>query len=114
MTEAGRPLYLFYHVPECAGTTLISHLMERAPDRLLRPKVRRGFLKEFGGGNIVRLPPTALTVIEPASTPLKRSLVCSGSGRGERYLAPPLRRSCRPHGDRGAAGSAFEAGVEEA
>lgn len=50
MNEAGRPLYLFYHVPKCAGTTLIAHLMEHMPDRLLRPRVRRGFLKEFGGG----------------------------------------------------------------
>lgn len=50
MTEPGRPLYLFYHLPKCAGTTLTSHLLEHAPDRLVRPKVRRGFLTEFGGG----------------------------------------------------------------
>ena len=60
MTDSGdtRPLYLFYHVPKCAGTTLIAHLVERAPERLLRPKVRRGFLKEFGGGvaDLRRLP----------------------------------------------------------
>lgn len=50
MNEAARPLYLFYHVPKCAGTTLIAHLREHMPDRLLQLKVRRGFLKEFGGG----------------------------------------------------------------
>jgi hypothetical protein len=46
----GRPLYLFYHMPKCAGTTLIAHLAEEMPERLLRPRVRRGFFKEFGGG----------------------------------------------------------------
>lgn len=54
----GRPLYLFYHVPKCAGTTLIAHLAKHMPERLLRPRVRRGFLKEFGGGvaDLRRLP----------------------------------------------------------
>jgi hypothetical protein len=55
---AGRPLYLFYHVQKCAGTTLIGHLADQMPERLLQPQVRRGFLKEFGGGvaDLRRLP----------------------------------------------------------
>jgi hypothetical protein len=55
---AGRPLYHFYHVQKCAGTTLIGHLAEQMPERLLQPQVRRGFLKEFGGGvaDLRRLP----------------------------------------------------------
>ncbi|WP_026380951.1 sulfotransferase family protein [Afifella pfennigii] len=45
-----RPLYLFCHVPKCAGSTVEGHFDRHLPGRLLFPPRRRGFLRDLGGG----------------------------------------------------------------
>ncbi len=49
MSASGRPVYLFCHVPKCAGTTVKNHVEDSAPERAARAKRRHGFLRDFGG-----------------------------------------------------------------
>jgi hypothetical protein len=44
-----RPVYLFCHVPKCAGTTVKRHMEINAPERAARAKRRHGLLRDFGG-----------------------------------------------------------------
>ncbi|HSM42759.1 MAG TPA: hypothetical protein VK862_18560 [Afifellaceae bacterium] len=46
---SGRPVYLFCHIPKCAGSTVKSHMDASAPGRAVRAKRRHGFLRDFGG-----------------------------------------------------------------
>lgn len=46
---ADRPVYLFCHIPKCAGSTLKQHMDNNAPSRSVRAKRRHGFLRDFGG-----------------------------------------------------------------
>ncbi|MBZ8134874.1 sulfotransferase family protein [Afifella sp. IM 167] len=48
--DPGRPLYLFCHVPKCAGSTVEGHFDRYMKERLLYPPRRRSFLRDLGGG----------------------------------------------------------------
>ncbi len=47
--EGHRPVYLFCHVPKCAGSTVKQHVEKNAPARAARAKRRHGVLRNFGG-----------------------------------------------------------------
>jgi len=55
---SSRPLYLFCHVPKCAGSTVEGHFYYHMRERLLYPPRRRSFLRDLGGGytDMKRLP----------------------------------------------------------
>ena len=44
-----RPVFLFCHIPKCAGSTVKQHMWNKAPDRSVSAKRRHGFFRDFGG-----------------------------------------------------------------
>jgi hypothetical protein len=48
-TPAERPVYLFCHIPKCAGSTVKLHMIEHAPERSLKSRRRHGFMRDITG-----------------------------------------------------------------
>lgn len=47
--SSDRPVFLFCHIPKCAGSTVKQHMWNKAPDRSVSAKRRHGFFRDFGG-----------------------------------------------------------------
>lgn len=48
-TLTARPVYLFCHIPKCAGSTVKAHLDNHAPERSVRTRRRHGFIRDITG-----------------------------------------------------------------
>ncbi len=48
-TPSERPVFLFCHIPKCAGSTVKQHMWNEAPERSVSAKRRHGFFRDFGG-----------------------------------------------------------------